>query len=217
MGPLRIQLVTKPAITLLTLSEVKAHMNIADDVVNDDGLILGYLGSGIESCEKFTGRSLINRTYNLFLDGWPSDRNREPWWDGVRTGSISDLTRVKRHIDLPRPPARSVVHVKFYDDNDNETVWATTNYFVDSVSEPGRVVLRTGASTPNITRVANGLEIQYVAGYGPSQNDVPEDLRLGIMMMIAFNYEHRGECTESEALSGSGADARWQFYRMLSL
>jgi len=215
--PLRIELVTPPAITLLLSSEVKAQLNIADDVIDDDALILGYIISGIETCEKFTGRSLINRTYNLFLDNWPSDRSKEPWWDGVREGSISELTRTKKWIELPRPPLQSITSITSYDDSDVATVWAASNYFVDTASAPGRVVLRTGASIPTITRVANGLQIQFVSGYGESQNDVPEDLRLGIMQIVAYLYEHRGECTESEAVNGSGASSRWQMYRMLGI
>ena len=50
-----------------------------------------------------------------------------------------------------------------------------------------------GQSWPTGLRAANGIEIQYVAGYGSNDTDVPEPLRLAIMQIITFNYENRGD------------------------
>ena len=32
-----------------------------------------------------------------------------------------------------------------------------------------------------------------MAGYGANRSDIPEAIRLGILNIIAFNYEHRGD------------------------
>jgi uncharacterized phiE125 gp8 family phage protein len=87
----------------------------------------------------------------------------------------------------------SVTHVKSYDDSDTATTFDSAKYFVDTANTPPRIVLRDGQSWPTGLRAANGLEIQYVAGYGSNDTDVPEPLRLAIMQIITANYENRGD------------------------
>jgi uncharacterized phiE125 gp8 family phage protein len=48
------------------------------------------------------------------------------------------------------------------------------------------------------------LEIDYIAGYGTNQNDVPMPIRDGILMTAAYISEHRG-CSAASALEMSGA------------
>lgn len=211
---LKLTVTTARATLPVSLNELKAQLNLGD-VTDDDPLLVGYLSTAVEACEKYTGRATISTTYTLFRDDWPSDRRREPWWDGVREGAISELRASARNLELPRPPLQSVTHVKSYDDSDNATTFATSNYFVDTVSEPGRVVLRNGSAAPSITRAANGLEVQFVAGYGDDPHDVPEQLRQGILMLATYLYEHRGECPVEEATGKSGAAGQWGQYRIL--
>lgn len=212
--PLRLTVTTAPDKLAVSLNELKAQLNLGD-VTDDDPSLVGYLSTAVEACEKYTGRTTISTTYTLFQDDWPSDRARETWWDGVREGAISELRASARNLELPRPPLQSVTHVKSYDDSDNATTFATINYFVDTASKPGRVVLRNGSAAPSITRAANGLEVQFVAGYGDDPHDVPEQLRQGILMLATYLYQHRGECPVEEAIGKSGAAARWGQYRML--
>lgn len=212
---LRLQVTTPPAGSPVGLNEAKAQMNLGDDFVDDDALITAYIGTSVEACERYTGRALITRTLTLFRDIWPADGSRESWWDGVREGAISELRAQARGLELPRPPLRSVVHVKSYDDADAATTFSTSNYFVDTASEPGRIVLRNGAAAPAITRAANGLEVQFTAGYGANPDDVPEPLRHGMLMLTAYLYENRGECPVEQAIARSGAAAQWQAYRIM--
>ena len=69
---------------------------------------------------------------------------------------------------------------------------------------PGRVVLTEGAVPPLPGRVANGIEIQYTAGYGATEDNVPVLLRQGMLQVIAHLYEHRGDSPD-QALLASGA------------
>ncbi len=215
--PLRIITTTGPARLPVSLNEARAHSNLGDDFVTDDALVMGYLSTAVEACQKFTGRTPISTTFTWFLDGWPSDVDREPWWEGTRTGPMSILNAGVGRLELPRPPLRSVTHVKTYDDSDNATTFASSNYYVDTASEPGRIVLRSGIAMPSVTRVANGLEVQFVAGYGDNPADVPEQLRQGIMALTTYLYENRGECPVEEAVGNSGASAMWTPYRLMRL
>ena len=83
-------------------------------------------------------------------------------------------------IGLLVPGARTAAGYRLYDDDDQGTLWASTNYYVDSASEPGRLVLRSGVAVPSATRAANGIEILFRAGYAPDERGSPSDYRANI-------------------------------------
>ena len=213
--PLKLELVTPPTKLPVGLDEAKKQLELGDDDTTHDAFLAGLLDAATEECERYTGRAGITRTYRLFLDRWPSDSRAEPWWEGVREGPISMLNTAARDVEIPRPPLLSVAHVKPYDDDDNPTTFSASNYFVDTASQPGRIALRTGAVAPVIERVANGLEVQFAAGYGANPGDVPEPLRQGILMTVAWMFTNRGDC--EDAAKNSGAHAVWRKYRVLRL
>ena len=78
-------------------------------------------------------------------------------------------------------------------DQDTETTWSPTNYYVDTVREPARVILRDGGSYPTDLRASNALKITYTAGYGTTTASVPEPIRVAMLQYCAFLYEHRGD------------------------
>ena len=74
---------------------------------------------------------------------------------------------------------------------------AASRYYVDLAREPSRVVLRTGETFPTALRVANAIEITYVAGYA-SAAAVPEAIKTAIKQYVAYLYEHRGDMYEAK-------------------
>lgn len=58
------------------------------------------------------------------------------------------------------------------------------------------------------------IVVEYTAGYGATVADVPEELRLGIMLLAAFLYEHRGGCDAAEAMRRSGAASVLQAHKL---
>ena len=216
--PLRVTLTTAAAELPVTLDEVKAQLNLADDVIADDALVMGYARSATDQAETFTGRVLITQTWTAFWDAWPVvRRDDEPLGEGWHVGPDTLLDSPGRFLELPKPPLQSVVHVKTYDDSDVATTFAASNYFVDVASVPGRIALRKSVSAPTITRTANGLEIQFVAGYGDNFADVPQSIRDGILQLAAFLYENRGDCPPEKAATASGAAVMWQPYAIMRL
>lgn len=209
---MRLELVTAPQDVAIHLQEAKQHLHLDDDQTDDDALILGLVRTAIERAETFTGRVLISQVWRMFLDRWPGKAS-EVWWDGVREGPETWLDPSPAEVDLPKPPLISVASVKTYDDDDAATTWAASNYFVDTASEPGRIVPRTGVPWPTTTRTANGIEITFTAGYGANPHDVPEAIRQGILEMVEKLYD---DCDAEEASKGK-AEALWQPYRLMRL
>jgi hypothetical protein len=208
--------VTPPARLPVTIDEIRVHMRIDLDDTDEVPILMANIQSATDQAERWLRRSLITRTFDLWLDRWPTSR-RNVWWDGVRDGSISDLFSAERHVDVPAPPLQSVTSITTFDDSDAGSDFASSKFFVDTATEPGRIVLRDAAETPAPTRVANGIQIRCVAGYGDNYSDVPEPIRQGILRMAAHLYEARGECPLEEARDVSGASALWQPYRILRL
>lgn len=182
-----LQLVTKAAELPLTVVEMKRHLRLPVSVNDDDSQLVSMINTATLQTEDYIRKSLITQTWNLFLDGWPRSQ-QDVWWDGIREGPVGGV-----HADqlrLPLGPLQSVTHVKTYDDSDVATTFAAANYFVDTAKD--RLVLRVGQAWPAFERVANGIEIQYVTGYGKS-GTVPTPIRQALRQHVANMYEHRGD------------------------
>lgn len=162
-------LLTPPSVEPVTLAEMKAHARLTTTA--DDTLLEGLLRAARQWCEHYTRRAFIHQTWDLALGQAPA----------------------KRFQLLPRAPLASITAVHLYDEEDRETLWEASNYYADVLSEPGRLVLRRGASWPEIERCASGMVITYVAGYGASGSAVPEEIKLAIMQLALHWYEYRGE------------------------
>lgn len=177
---------TGPTQEPVTLQEVKEYLRVDDST--DERIIRPFIETARRFCEEHTGRALLTQTFTLFLD--TLDSLEEPLWEGMRTGPY--LNYYKNYVTLPRAPVVSVSHIKTYDDADTATTFASSKYYVDTAREPARIYLRTGETFPTALRVANAIEVKFVAGY-TTQYNIPEPLRLGILQHIAYLYEHRGD------------------------
>ncbi len=165
-------LVTPPAAEPVALAEAKAHARV--DTSTDDALITNLITSARLWAEKYTGRAFMTQTWKLSIDELPLCLN------------------ASNAINLPRSPLQSITSVGVFADDDDSETWDADNYFTDTSREPGRLVLRLGASWPCPTRPANGVEITYVAGYGGSES-VPEPIKCAIKELVAYWYAHRGD------------------------
>ena len=182
-----ISVVTEAVDDAVSFSETVEYLRLDEQV--DTRVIKNLILAGTNFVENYTGRALINRTLKMSIDN--IEEVDVPLWEGTKVGP--DMTIRRRYIELPRPPVSSVSAIKYYDDSDNESTFASSKYYVDTQREPARIVLRNGETFPTALRVANAVEVTYIAGYGATGSTVPEALRLGLLQYITFNYEHRGE------------------------
>ena len=177
---------TQPATEPLSESEIRAYCRAQDD--NDLDILLMMAKTARQFCEEFTNRMLLSQTLHLFLDATEDMNN--PLWEGMRTGPY--LNYYKNYITLAKGPVISVTSVETFNDADEATTMNASRYFVDSAREPARIVLRTGETFPTALRVANAIRVVYKVGYG-SVSLIPEPLKLGMLMHIAYMYDQRGD------------------------
>jgi len=206
---------TAPATSAVDLQQAKQWLRVSDSDVADEAVVVGLLQAAVEACEMYTGRALITQTWTAFLDAWPRVPSSDDYWEGVKQGPETMLFNPARGLELRRGPLQSVTSITSYDDSDAATVYAASSYFVDTVTN--RIVLRTSATPPLPTRVANGIKIIYVAGYGDDPDDVPETLRQGVLAYTAHLYEHRGDDDLAMMPMPPVVRIAWESYRMTRL
>jgi len=167
--------VTAPSVEPIALSEAKAFLRI--DHSSQDTLISELITAARQRVENDTGRSLINTTWDLWFDAFPT----------------------ARAITVARLPLVSITHVKSYDDDDTEATFASSEYLVDTVQ--GRVALNDSKDWPDDLRQFNSGVIRFVAGFGTASTDVPQPLRLACYQLLTNFYEHADVVQGSDAIS----------------
>ena len=185
-----IRVIAGPIIEPITIDDLKNDLKVDADLTEDDALIRALGIAARRVAESIQNRALITQTLELALDEWPGGNT----------------------LEIPRPPLKSVASITYYDEDDAEHVLDPASYYVDTYSEPGRVVLKAGESWPDeVLRPANGVIVQFVAGYGDEESEVPETTVQALRLLVGHWYENR------EAVSSTGAIPKEVPFGVMSL
>lgn len=208
----RSDVVTPPAVPVVTLEEAKAYLAITG--TDDDALITSLITSATQLSEEYCKRKFINTAMLAQAD---DDLYFKPWWRGVRQGAFAMLS-TWRSFTLPWLALFSVESVKVMSRSGVETTIDPTGYIVDTSSKnrPGRIVLKLETVISVDPAECNALRVAYTAGYGAVASNVPESIKLGIKNMITYMYNHRGECG-GDVVKDSGAGPLFNPYRLLQV
>ena len=162
-------LTTPPPVEPLSLAEAKAHLRVTHS--DDDIYISTLINSARSTVEQFCGLALIQQSWSVFYDSWPSH--------GI--------------LNLPLAPILSITDLLIYGEDDVAAPIDHAHYFLDAASKPCRLLLRQGRSVPMPGRRANGIEIKLVAGFGATAAAVPNQLKQALLLIIADWYASRGD------------------------
>lgn len=185
-----LTVVTAATSEALTETEIRNYLRV--DQYSELGTLQLLRKAARQHCENYTGRRLLSQTLKLSLDG---TRDTDTGlWEGLVDGPY--LNFYKDYINLPTAPTASVSSIVTYNDSDSSTTFASSKYYVDNAREPARIVLRTGETWPTALRVANAIEITFVAGY--AAGEIPPDMKLGMLQHIAYLYDQRGDMKDPD-------------------
>jgi hypothetical protein len=198
------QLLTAPAAYPVSLAEAKAALSFATDVPDDDARLAGLIAGATAQVEAWLGMALITRQYHGFMDRWPHRREGAhdfgEWPAEVGAPGATNAWLARR-VEIPRPPLISIDAVVTYDDTDTPTTMDPSTYFVDTDSIFGRLCLRNGQQWPIPMRTANGIEITWTCGVGPTLRPfLDEDIRTGILIAVGALNEQRGDIPAPDEL-----------------
>jgi uncharacterized phiE125 gp8 family phage protein len=195
MMAMSLKLVTTPTDWPVTLAEAKAHLRV--DFADDDALIEIFRKAATDEAEKFTGRALIEQTWDLYLDEFPDDE-----------------------IEIPRPPLIEIVGVYYRDSAGTEQTMDASGYVVDDAKEPARITLAYGGSWPTPQTRANAVRVRFKAGYiddaSPAAANVPFAIKAAILLTIGTLYANRETVVvgQSVAILPWGAEQLLRRYRV---
>lgn len=154
-----------PAVEPLTLFEVKAHLRL--DEAAEDALLSSLIATARTHLEAETGLCLIERTLRFYHDDWPCD--------GV--------------LSLDFGPVKAVSSVTVYDEAGDPATVPLAGHRLDGIARPARLWL---PQRPMPGAVLNGIEVDFVAGYGASGGNVPEALKRAMLTHVALMFAFRG-------------------------
>ena len=173
---MNISLVTAPTAEPVTLEEAKNHLRV--DITADDTLIESLILVARNVCEGINNHKFVTQTWDIFMDAFPGGN------EFILPKSLS--------------PLASVTHIKYTDEDSNQSTFNSSNYAVDIYSDPGRIKLMNDANWPSDTLYEiNAVEIRVVVGYGDDA-DVPQEYKQAILLLLGHWYENREQVTVGE-------------------
>jgi len=160
---------TRPAVEPLTLAEVKDHLREDPDVTAGDADIARKIEMARVAAENYTGRQLINATYESRFDGFAYE------------------------LPLLPAPLVSVSSVEYIANDADGTLTAVASsvYTVDTFGTIGRVICAYGQTWPQPRAEPHAVRVTHVSGYGAHGSDVPAPIRQAMLLMISEAHENR--------------------------
>lgn len=190
----RVRVSVPPVGFPVALAELKAHLRITSAL--EDDYLNTLIATATNTAELYLGRKILTQTLEYYLDALST--GREPWWDGVRETTVSEIRGgVSRSVDLPFLPVQSVSQVDSFDEDGNGTLFPASKYHSDTIDLDlwARVILSRGSVWPSDLRQDNALRFTYIAGYDAEGGPlVPPSIKQGILIIAAYLYENRGDC-----------------------
>jgi len=160
-----LAVILPPEMKPVTLAKIKQHLRLDHD--EDDEYLIDLLDAATLHVEAATGLYLVNRTVRQYVDTIP----------------------VSRSVLLEASPASSIKEVRGFDSDGNPNAFLAANYRLDTRFETPAVVFNANINYQNFY---NGIEIDFVAGFGDTGIDVPSNIIRAILVLIAHWYEFRG-------------------------
>lgn len=185
--PVKFKRVVAPESDALDLDYVKEELRVTHNEL--DWSIQRLITLATNACETYTNRALITQTRAIFYDRFP----------------------VRDTIQLMFGPVQSITHLKTHDENGVTATFAAAEYFLTDEQQGGALTLHRDKTWPTTTLLPReGIEIQYVAGYGDTSEDIPVELTMGMINMIKWHFNE-----DSEGDMPSSIYDMWKGYRLV--
>lgn len=190
-------IVTPPAAEPITLDELKRRLRITE--TDDDDDLAEMLTAARAYAEMYTRRQFMPATFKAVLDRFPRpslETSSANWYGPAWGTGPGPMTMQKPEgrtgfeIFLPNPPLIEVDSITYIDGDGVQQTLDPSQYIVDNISEPARIVPAVGASWPTTQNRINAVEIVFKAGFADAAS-VPPPIRSWIIARVGTLYENR--------------------------
>lgn len=161
-----LRLIAPPTALPVSLADAKQHLRVEHDA--DDALITLMLQAAARTAEQRLNRALMTQTWDLVLDAFPV-----------------------AEIRLPRPLVQTVDELVYVDTEGAEQTMVASAYVLDPDLTPGWVLPALNTTWPATRDQSNAVRVRFTSGYGSDPSDLPEGVRLWILMHVAAAYRNR--------------------------
>lgn len=174
--------ITAPALEPLSRREVKMHLRVDRDLTDEDPWIDAAIVAARRLLEHDLDKTFVRTVWEMVFDRFPGETV----------------------MPLPRPPLVSVTSITSIDDDGVETTMSSSDYLVDTSSQPGRVVLAPDTSWPDDVRYALGGKVRWTGGYSAATKSVSSLTHTANVATVTTSAAH-GYAT-GQRITIAGAD-----------
>lgn len=119
-------------------------------------------------------------------------------------------SRLYDAIDLASPLV-SVESITYYDVDNVQQIMPEGSYYVDTYSQPGRILRTVGGSWPSIYNRHDAVAVSFTAGYA----DCPEDIRAAILLTVSHLFDNDSSTASGLSELPLGVDSLLHPYRIV--
>lgn len=169
---MRIVTSEQPEIEPVTLAEAKLHARVSTNA--DDDLFNIYIKSIRKYVERYCNISIITQEKTIWFN-------------------YGDFNMNTYAIRLPVSPIQTIDSYTTYTDLDEASLVATSYYSLSN----NRLLLNNTYYWPYNLRRIDGYKVVATVGFGDTPEDVPEDIKQAILMLVAHSYQNREALNDS--------------------
>jgi uncharacterized phiE125 gp8 family phage protein len=155
----------------IALNLLKSHLSMLPLEVDFDELIKMYLGAAVEEFESRTKRAIISRVVRQTFDCFPCED----------------------FFCLECAPLLSLSSIQYRNDEGNFVTLSADVYSYDIIETNPIIQLKVDQVWPeDIDPYGfNCVRVNYTAGYGADESDVPMDIKRSLSMLVGDSYLNR--------------------------
>lgn len=164
---MRLTRIAKPSGLPVSLFEARRNLRVYDS--GSDQLILDLIQDARSLIERNCGIRLNTTSQRWELDSFPAIRE----------------------VELPVGPLDSLTSIKYYATDDSSlTTLSGSDYEIHARQDlPAIIELTSTSDWPNTDDRIDAVQVDFLAGYGNSPEDVPHDARCLIKLLVSHWFD----------------------------
>ncbi len=160
-----IERLVAPTVDVLTLAEIKEHVEVEPDASEHDAMLQRFLTTATAMVEDATGRALMTQT----------------WAMSLRCASA--------RVEIPRVPVQSLTEIRYFDTDDAPQTATLADFYLFRGPDSAVIEPKSTKAWPTVMRRDDAITIEFLAGYGSDPEDVPAPLRNAVAMLVLHWYD----------------------------